>query len=199
VNSSRIKALALTGVAAALCFGLNGPARAHVAPSAGEPAAEHTFALPSLSQVQGYLDAVITHRVERLDAFAAKVAADPRLTAEQKSAFAARIAQVRQHLVDLMAAIDAATTTAQVHELLEKGSAALFFPAAPRHLRLHHRDPDRGRSERAEAVPATEFTEHHRISFDPGCHHRFGAGDADAWRWWGTRTEGSFGGFRHHR
>lgn len=202
MHPNRIKALVVTGVAAGLCFGFGGPAKAHNAPdrSASVPA----FQPATLTQVQSYVDTLITLRIQHLDAFAAKVVADPRLTAEQKARFAAKVAEVRQRLLNLKAAIDAATSTQQVHEILEHASPGLFFPGRPHHLRLHHHA-----APTAVVDPTAEVREHQRTlpAFDPRgeCHH--GAGDPAAWqRYSGTRSYQGWptGGYRyfggyHHR
>jgi hypothetical protein len=135
VNNAMLTRTAVFGAGAALCLGVSAPATAHTDTVSATPAHQTETAQPAkptLAQEQAWVDRFVAQRQLRLQRFAAAIAADPRLTAGQQAAVAARIAAVRAALAALMAKVDAATSTEQVHAVVESALTALPHLAWPR-------------------------------------------------------------------
>jgi len=113
LRNSNFSKIAVAGAAASLCFATAAPALAHGTSTSTDP--NHTKSAPTLAQQQAWLDSYIAKAQQRLQAFAAKVAADPNLTAAQKADWAAKIAAKQAALDKFKSAVDAATTTDELH------------------------------------------------------------------------------------
>lgn len=130
MNTAMLTRTAVLGAGAALCLGVSAPALAHT--EAGSTSSGTTTTQrPTLAQEQAWIDNLVTHRQQGLGQFAARVAADPRLTAAQKAAAAAMVAKAQAALFALKARVDAATSTGQVHEIVAAALAALPHPMWP--------------------------------------------------------------------
>lgn len=115
--------IAVLSTAAAVCLGTAVPASAHeLGGTAGS--GSKTSSAPTLAQEQAWIDSFIAKRQQQLAAFAAKLAADPKLTDAQKADFAAKIAKQQTALSNLKSAVDAATSTDALHQALRSAMTA---------------------------------------------------------------------------
>jgi hypothetical protein len=162
VDKKRLTRIILTGAAAALCVGVASPAVAcPIGPDgdAGAAVAAQKLRTVTLAEEKARIDTVLSRRLDELAALAARVAADPRLNDAQKAAFAARVAKLQAALEQLQAAVDAATSTAELRDILRPESWAPPTLAWPRPL-VHRHAVRRQVVARAPAqrVPAPTFT-----------------------------------------
>jgi len=121
MRMSRISRIAVTGAAASMALATAAPALACQASDTTEtkPASQQA----GLAQQQAWVDAFVTRSQQQLTALAAKIAADPRLTSAQQSAWTSWIAEQQAKLSELKAAVDAATTVSQLHQAVRSALA----------------------------------------------------------------------------
>ncbi|HTZ42656.1 MAG TPA: hypothetical protein VMB79_02245 [Jatrophihabitans sp.] len=117
----RITKYAVVGAAATMAFATASPALAHESTSTTGP--QRTASAPTLAQQKAWLDAYLTTSQQRLTALAARIAADPHLTSQQRSAWAAKIAQ-QQAALTARSAVDAATTESALHQAVHAAMTA---------------------------------------------------------------------------
>lgn len=122
MRNIQLTRIAVLSTAAAVCLGIAVPASAH---ELGGTAGSGTrTSAPTLAQEQAWIDGFIAKRQQQLTDFAAKIAADSKLTDAQKADFAAKIAKQQAALSNLKSAVDAATSVAAVHQALRSAMTA---------------------------------------------------------------------------
>lgn len=124
--------IAVTGGAAALCVGIAVPAAACVTGSGADAARGHTIAerkTITLADAKAWAAKLLTHRADWLSRLRDKVGQDPRLTADQRTAFAARIDRALDSIAAAKAAVHAADSKAQVRDALAE--AHVLLPRFP--------------------------------------------------------------------
>lgn len=129
----RLSRIGIAGGAALLCLGVSVPAYAHggTGDSGTRDAGMRALYQPSLQQEQTWVASFVTHRTAWLEHVAAQVRADGYLSAAQQSAALATIAKAESALQNLKSQVDAATSTAQVRDIMGRQVAALPFPLWP--------------------------------------------------------------------
>jgi hypothetical protein len=145
VKTTRPTRIAITSGAAVLCLGVAAPSVAYACTggdtsSAAHPAtaAAQQLSAPTLQQEQAWIDSFVAHRSAWLDRLSAVVSADPQLTADQQAQALDSIAKAKAALTDLQSAVDAATSTDQVHSIVKAALEAMPMPWWPHPLT--HRD-----------------------------------------------------------
>jgi hypothetical protein len=221
VKTNRPTKIAITSGAAVLCLGVAAPSVAYAC--AGTDNAVHPataaaaqFSAPTLQQEQAWIDSFVSHRTAWLDHLSAVVSADPNLTADQQSAALASIAKAKTALTDLKSAVDAATSTAQVHDIVKAALASIpapWWPGPGTHHRgyHHHAHKFAHRDQRSQASPTdvtvrpadnvrtahfTAWSSRDGLrNFDPAQHwsHRGDRGGD----WGGHHDGGGHGGWGH--
>jgi hypothetical protein len=147
MNTARVTRFAVTGGAAALCFGVAAPAVACTVGGTGAaPASAQTRQIaaqratpPTLAQEQAWIDGLVAHRTAWLDRVADLVSGNSNLTADQQSAALAWIARAKAQLAQLQSQVDAATSTAQVHDILAAQARDLVGGWWPGYSHFGHR------------------------------------------------------------
>jgi hypothetical protein len=229
VKTTRPTRIAITSGAAVLCLGVAAPSVAYACTgggtsSAARPAsaAAQQFSAPTLQQEHAWIDSFVAHRTAWLDHLSAVVSADPELSADQQARALDSIAQAESALSDLQAAVDAATSTDQVHDIVKAALDSMPMPWWPHptlrqhgfdhhafdHLAFDHharkamRHVDRSRTVSPADVTLRSSDDHTRSVRYAGylaehkrfAHHDFGA------RHWSHRGDrfGQWGGHRDH-
>ena len=151
MNTNRLTRIAVTSGAAVLCFGVAAPAVAHTGAAATgkdgtgkDGATVQQLPTPTLQQEQAWIDSFVAHRTAWLDHLSAVVSADNYLSDAQKTTMLDGIAKAKDALAALKSAVDAATSTDQVHQIVSQALAAMPFPAWPYRALDHHRLGHRG-------------------------------------------------------
>lgn len=143
MNTARVTRLAVTSGAAALCFGVAAPAVACTVGGSGTaPATAEAHQIkaqqatpPTLAQEQAWVDSLVAHRTAWLGRLTDLVSGNSHLTADQQGAALDWIAKAKAELTQLQSQVDAATSTAQVHDILAAQAQDLAATWWPRHAR----------------------------------------------------------------
>jgi vancomycin resistance protein YoaR len=210
VNPS--KRIAITTGVAALCIAVGAPAVAcPPAPSsaiaADSVSAHKTASTPAeiLARQQAWIDNFVDSAQAHLDAVAAKVAADPDISATKKVAIDAKLMQAEAALASLKAKADAATTLDELHSVVRdailawRSSLAIRLPA-----RVHHKAVQRAvHRDTSSAIDAAAVQRARSVIVHSGYHGYFGRHRGDwgsGWRgyWQHHRGGAGFGGYHHH-
>jgi hypothetical protein len=145
VNTTRPTRIAITSGAAVLCLGVAAPSVAYACSGDGtsgatQPASARVQQLsaPTLQQEQAWIDSFVSHRTAWLDQLSAVVSADSNLTVDQQAKALDSIAQAKAALTDLQSAVDAATSTDQVHDIVKAALEAMPMPWWPQPMTRHH-------------------------------------------------------------
>ena len=146
MNTNRLTRIAVTSGAAVLCFGVAAPAVAHTGAGATgkDGSTVQQLPTPTLQQEQAWIDSFVAHRTAWLDHLSAVVGADNYLSDAQKTTMLDGIAKAKDALAALKSAVDAATSTDQVHQIVSQALATMPFPAWPYRALDHHRPGHRG-------------------------------------------------------
>jgi hypothetical protein len=139
VTRSRLTRITVTGGTAAMCLALAAPAMACMPGPGGQPGNAVTTAATAtqdLAQKKAMIEQFIANRVQQVQHAAAQAAADPQLSAAQKSAFATQAGDVVAALSSLSDEVSAAATPAELQADLAN-AAALFPHLAPMPGRQH--------------------------------------------------------------
>lgn len=214
MNTNRATRIAVTSGAAVLCVGVVTPVAAYACDGTNSAAkaqtASYQVAAPTLQQEQSWIDSFVTHRTGWLDHLSAVVSADPNLSADQQAKALDSIAKARTALAELKSAVDAATSTAQVHDIVKAALEAMPAPWWPHPMARHaldrhafehharkalHRDREAGKASPADVrlrsgnTRTVRFAEHHTQWRNRDGHRDFGGqrwsrqGDRNSW--WG--------------
>lgn len=173
MKTARATRIAITSGAAVLCLGVAAPSVAYACngdgPSYGahpDTATAGQFSTPTLQQEQqSWIDSFVSHRTAWLDHLSAVVSADPELTADQQAQALDSIAKAKTALTDLQSAVDAATSTDQVRDLVKAALEAMPMPHWPhpmtqRHAFGHHVPNAMHRDARAHHAAPTDVSAH---------------------------------------
>lgn len=173
MKTTRATRIAITSGAAVLCLGVAAPSVAYACNGDGTSYAAHPdtatasqFSTPTLQQEQSWIDSFVSHRMAWLDHLSAVVSADPELTADQQAQALDSIAKAKTALTDLQSAVDAATSTDQVRDIVKAALEAMPMPWWPhpmthRHAFEHHVHKAMHRDARTHHAAPTDVSAHY--------------------------------------
>ncbi len=155
MNRTRMSRIGIASGAAVLCFGVTAPALAHgtVGTAGTDSAATHPLPEPTLAQEQAWIDSFVSHRTAWLNHLAAAARADTYLTAAQRVAALASVGKAETALQQFKASVDAATSKAQLRQLVASALASLPRPRWPQPL-AHPGDAARRTGKHTRSVAA---------------------------------------------
>lgn len=222
MNLATSKRIALTVGAAALCIGIGAPALAcppnPSSISAVQNAAAHKPKITeaeALARQQAWVDSFVAHAQAVLDKVAAKVAADPDLTAAKKTAISAKLVQAQGVLATLKEKADAATTLDALHDAVRDAIMTWRSDlAAATAMRMHKENQSEHHKDTRALLAAAVKARHEHARFDAAAvQHardvaaRFGRnGDFRGYHWGRSNGHrfhnhhhgGGFGGHHQH-